>query len=121
MLARFSLLLIALAGVSILLFPALKEHLPARTDSSTYALWLAQLRAFGIPLTLLILSFMKGKFVVFCRIGWAIWFGGLSLALLWQAEEISPYVSTYGFLFIAAMTVLSLTLMLFSVMGLLKK
>ena len=124
MLIFISLLLLFLAGITACGIPKHLFDLETTLSSGKLQVWMVCIKAFGIPLSLLLLRFTKNHFVTLACFLWGLSLTFLSLLLLFDISNLAPSANIYGIVFIVAILICSISLFLFSAIelaGILKK
>ena len=120
MLIFTSLFLLFLAGLALCGTHSTLFNLETSLSSGKLQLWMMSVKAFGIPLSLLLLRFTKNHFVKLGSAFWGIFLTFLSLLLIFQITDASPSVNLYGVLLIVGVLICSLSVAIFSLVELSK-
>jgi len=114
------LLGIAVAGAALSLVPHLYlPFVPVPSRGWAGDSWVRCVGLFAIPLSLALLGLSRSALVRWLDIGWGVWMGSLSIAVLWTAR--SPFSAFYSWratLFVLGVLVLSVGTTLFAAMAL---
>lgn len=95
-------------------------NLETTLSSGKLQIWMNCVRAFGIPLSLLLLRFTKNIFVTLAGSLWGLALAVLSLVLVFDISDLAPSVNLYGVLFVVSVLISSISLSLFSMIELSK-
>ncbi|MCB0405225.1 MAG: hypothetical protein KDD51_10605 [Bdellovibrionales bacterium] len=116
--SRFCLLILGALGATLLGWAEAGQHLRMENTWPLWDVWLASLRLIAFPVSLLLLGFTGSGMVRFFQLGWGLWLSLLTLAVLFQREPLTPYLTPYGLTAIILVLVCGLGLVLFSTMQL---
>ncbi|MFM8315559.1 MAG: hypothetical protein ACKOA8_14850 [Deltaproteobacteria bacterium] len=114
MLIYISLFFLFLAGIGACGVPKQLFNLETTLSSGKLQIWLTVIKAFGIPLSLLLLRFTKNYFVTLACALWGLALTLFSLVLIFDISDLAPSVNIYGVLFVTLVFICSLSLSLFS-------
>lgn len=120
MLIFTSLLFLFLAGVAACGVPSHLFNLETTLSSGKLQIWMTCIKAFGIPLSLLLLRLTKNLFVTLATALWGLTLTFLSLVVVFDISDLAPSVNLYGVLFVVAVLISSISLTLFSLIELSK-
>ena len=120
MLIFTSLLFLFLAGVAACGIPSHLFNLETTLSSGKLQIWMTCIKAFGIPLSLLLLRFTKNLFVTLANALWGLTLTFLSLVVLFDISDLAPSVNLYGVLFVVVVLISAISLSLFSMIELSK-
>lgn len=118
MLIFISLFLLSAAGVAACGLPPGLFNLETTLSSGKLQLWLMSVKAFGIPLSLLLLKFTKNHLVKLATALWGLFLTFLSLVLIFKISDLAPSVNLYGILFVIAVLICAMSVAIFSLVDL---
>jgi hypothetical protein len=118
MLIFIALFLLCAAGVAACGLPPGLFNLETTLSSGKLQLWMMSVRAFGIPLSLLLLKFTKNHWIKLATALWGLFLTFLSLILIFKISDMAPSVNLYGILFVVAVLICSMSVAIFSLVDL---
>jgi thiol:disulfide interchange protein len=118
MLIFISLFLLCVAGVAACGLPPGLFNLESTLSSGKLQLWMVSVKAFGIPLSLLLLKFTKNHWVKLATALWGLFLTSFSLILVFKISDMAPGVNFYGILFVVAVLICSMSVAIFSLVDL---
>ncbi|NBX69687.1 MAG: hypothetical protein EBR01_12070 [Proteobacteria bacterium] len=114
MIVFISLFMTVLAGVAVSVLSPSLFNLETSLSSGPLTLWLTIVRAFGVPLSLLLLRFTKNHYVRLASALWGTLLSFLTLVVILKISGVAPSVNFYGVLFVTAVFICSTSTAIFS-------
>lgn len=114
MLIYLSLLFLSLAGTTACGIPKYLFSLETTLSSGKLQLWMMIIKAFGVPLSLLLLRVTKNHWVTLASALYGLMLAFLSLIVIFDISDLAPSANLYGILFVISILIFSVSLSLFS-------
>jgi hypothetical protein len=114
MLIYLSLLFLFLAGTAACGVPKHLFNLETTLSSGKLQIWMMIIKAFGVPLSLLILRVTKNHLVTLASALYGLMLTFLSFIVIFDISELAPSANLYGILFVISILIFSVSLALFS-------
>lgn len=114
MIVFISLFMIFLAGIAASVLSPSLFNLETSLSAGYLKIWITLVKAFGVPLSLLLLRLTKNHYVRLASALWGTLLSFFTLVVILKISSVAPSVNFYGILFVTAVFICSTSAAIFS-------